>query len=130
MRYTLWFVLVQCVQAYDCLVGKDFLKGIRDIIGNDPSVSEGDVYFKPFTGSFTNIQGEDDQKIQQVSYCLTDSACGHWEAYSRTDIPLSELSCNQFCFIDSATKKYVPSSIYSPHNPPEAYLSCGWETCS
>jgi hypothetical protein len=33
-----------------------------------------------------------------------DNACGHWDAYSTTNVPLSDLSCNKFCYIDKDSR--------------------------
>lgn len=109
------------------LMGNDFLQGIKDIIGSDPNVPKDQIDYKPFGGSFTNLDPQDD--ISYVSYCMTDKACGHFEAYSQKDVPLYLLDCNQFCYIDKISKKYESSKIYYPENPPEFYLNCGWETC-
>lgn len=109
------------------VVGYEFLEGIRDIIGVDPNISPQEVEIKPFVGSFSNLNPTDD--VSQVSYCLTDNACGHFEAYQRKDIPLSLLSCNHFCYIDKETHMYRTSEVYGIDDPPLFYLNCGWETC-
>ena len=117
------------MQAEDCLVGRSFLQGIRTIIGADPNVPSQEVYWKPFTGSFSTIKSEQDKALQTTKYCLTDNACGHWDAYSKDNVPLTDLSCNSFCYISSQTGKYVWSKEFTVEHPPASYLSCGWETC-
>lgn len=117
-------------RSEECYQGIIFLEGIRSIIGADPHVSQQEIQNKPFTGSFTTITNEYDPLLMETSYCMTDNACGHWEAYSQPDVPLSVLECNSFCYISKSTGKYVSSTIYSTNNPPASYLNCGWETCS
>lgn len=112
-----------------CLRGTEFLHGIQTIIGADPHVSSEEVRYKPFVGSFSTIQTEQDETLFNTSYCMTDNACGHWDAYSRPDVALSDLSCNSFCYIPTTEIRFVKSSLYSPSNPPPSYLNCGWETC-
>lgn len=112
-----------------CLQGLDFLYGIRSIIGVDPNVPPHEVEYKPFVGSFSTIRSADDCVLTNTSYCMTDNACGHWEAYSKYDVPLSSLSCNSFCFIPTTEQRFVKSAIYTTENPPHSYLNCGWETC-
>jgi len=129
MKWVLFLMTIMMTRADDCLEGQLFLDGIRSIIGADPNVPHQEVQYKPFTGSFSTIKNENDPSLQTTSYCITDNACGHWEAYSRPDVPLSELNCNSFCYISKTTGKYVKSNIYSIQNPPDSYLSCGWETC-
>lgn len=130
MRWTSFLQLFAMVTASeDCLEGHLFLQGIRSIIGADPSVSSQEVFYKPLSGSFTTIHTEDDPMLLTTRYCMTDNACGHFEAYSSPDVPLSELNCNLFCYIAASTGKYVQSQIYTTNVPPESYLNCGWETC-
>lgn len=112
-----------------CLQGLDFLHGIQAIIGVDPNVPPHEVEYKPFVGSFSTIRSADDCVLTNTSYCMTDNACGHWEAYSQYDVPLSSLSCNSFCFIPTTEQRFVKSAIYTTENPPHSYLNCGWETC-
>jgi hypothetical protein len=109
------------------LTGNDFLQGIKNIIGSDPNLPRNEIDYKPYVGSFTNLNPGDD--LDNVSYCLTDGACGHFEAYSQKDVPLSLLNCNHFCYIDKNLRKYVTSQLFSIENPPDKYLNCGWETC-
>lgn len=111
----------------NCLQGNDFLQGIKNIISNDQNLPRDEIDYKPFVGSFTNLNPNDD--LKNVSYCLTDNACGHFEAYSQKNIPLYLLNCNLFCFINQKSKKFVESKIYSIDYPPKIYLNCGWETC-
>lgn len=113
----------------DRLYGQAFLDGIRTIIGADPNVPPQEVQVKPFVGSFSTIKSEDDPSLPTTMYCMTDNACGHWEAYSRPDISLQDLSCNSFCYISKSTGKFVKSEKYTTENPPPSYLNCGWETC-
>lgn len=113
----------------ECLQGVEFLNGIRSIIGVDPNVSPQEVQYKPFVGSFSTIHSEEDTLLTSTTYCMTDNACGHWNAYSQPDVPLSDLSCNSFCYIPKSTRLFTKSAIYSPENPPSSYLNCGWETC-
>ena len=127
--FQFFFTLASVVAAKDCLVGKEFIDGIREIIGMDPNVPKDELPYKPFTGSFSTMKSEDDPMLAQTSYCMTDNACGHWDAYSRPDVPLEDLSCNIFCFIDAESRRYVKSDLYTIQNPPQSYLSCGWETC-
>jgi hypothetical protein len=115
-------------EADGLLMGHDFLEGIRGIIGVDPNVPPNEVQYKPFVGSFSTIANEEGLP-ENVSYCMTDNACGHWDAYSRSDVPLTDLSCNSFCYIPASTRRYTKSNRYSTDNPPPAYLNCGWETC-
>jgi len=109
------------------LRGNDFLQGIKDIIGKDPNVSPSEVQVKPFVGSFCNVNPND--SLENVSYCMTDNACGHFEAYSQKDVPLYLLACNQFCFIDLTTRMFQTSQWFTIESPPPYYLNCGWETC-
>lgn len=121
-------VLVTCA-AEDCLHGGAFLQQIRTIIGADPNVPAQERQGKPFTGSFSTVKSDDDPSLASTSYCMTDNACGHWDAYSRPDVPLSDLSCNSFCYIPVSTGRYAMSEVHTVDNPPSSYLSCGWETC-
>lgn len=118
---------VRILAAENGLKGYAFLEGIKRIIGADPNLPPGEVEYKPFVGSFTNLSPADD--LSNVSYCLTDQACGQPDAYSRNDVPLDLLGCNHFCYIDATTGKYVQSAEYSTDAPPTQYLNCGWETC-
>ena len=111
------------------LYGYDLLNGIKEIIGSDPNLPRNEIDYKPFVGSFSTIKTVDDPKLLTTSYCLTDNACGHFEAYSRDDVPLYLLECDKFCYIDKNTKKYEYSEIYTVDNPPPSHLNCGWETC-
>ena len=111
------------------LSGSDFLEGIREIIGRDGLLSSNDLQYKPFMGSFANIKSDTDPMLKETAYCMTDNHCGHFEAYSESGVPLSDLACNKFCYIDSNTKYYATSQVYTIDNPPETYLCCGWETC-
>jgi len=111
------------------LSGNEFLAGIREIIGRDGLLSENDLQYKPFMGSFANIKSDSDPMLQATAYCMTDNHCGHFEAYSESNVALSDLACNKFCYIDSNTKYYATSQVYTIDNPPETYLCCGWETC-
>ena len=111
------------------LIGHDFLQGIQDIIGSDPNVPKDQIPTKPFGGSFSTIQSPDDPNLNTTSYCLTDDACGHYDAYSSRDVPLSLLGCNIFCYIDKDTREYQPSQEFDIEHPPASYLNCGWETC-
>lgn len=113
----------------ECLVGNEFIDGIRAIIGLDPSVPKDQIHYKPFTGSFSTIKSDDDPNLSDTSYCMTDNACGHWEAYSESNVALEKLACNKFCFIDKQSRKYVQSELFTIQHPPTHYLSCGWETC-
>lgn len=116
----------------ECLKGIDFLNGIKTIIGADPNVPSHEVELKPFVGSFSTIKTQEDKLFSNTTYCMTDNACGHWDAYSRQDVPLSDLNCNSFCFIPISTTtglRFMTSTTYSPENPPSSYLNCGWETC-
>ena len=122
-------LLPQFAASKDCLMGNEFIDGIRTIIGLDPSVPKDQIHYKPFTGSFSTIKSDDDPKLSYTSYCMTDNACGHWEAYSDSNVPLEKLACNKFCFIDKQSRKYVESKTFTVQNPPNHYLSCGWETC-
>lgn len=127
-----WFlisIMAITARCEECLKGHSFLEGIRSIIGVDPNVPPQEVQWKPFTGSFSTIKSEDDPALSTTTYCLTDNACGHWEAYSTNDVPLSDLACNSFCYISKNTGKFIKSNLYSPSNPPRSYLNCGWETC-
>lgn len=117
------------IQQPEGIIGENFLHGIQAIIGADPNVPADQVKYKPFMGSFANVKSEDDPALASTSYCLTDNACGHFEAYSQTGVSLSDLGCNKFCFIDKNSKRYVPSAKYTIQNPPKNYLCCGWETC-
>lgn len=111
-----------------CLKGDGFLEGIRAIIGQDPNLPHDELVYKPFVGSFSTFKPGDD--LSGIRYCLTDNACGHYEAYSQDDVPLEELACDRFCFIDPRSRYFVASSVYTPANPPpEGHLNCGWETC-
>ena len=112
----------------DCLHGHDFLRGIKSIIGADPNVPLNEVNYKPFVGSFSTIKNENDITAN-VSYCLTDNACGRLDAYSRSDVPLTDLYCNSFCYIPRRTRRYTKSTRYTIDDPPSVYLNCGWETC-
>jgi len=112
------------------VTGYEFLQGIRDIIGSDPNLPRSEVETKPLSGSFSTLHSPEDEGLEDVSYCLTDQSCGHPEAYSIPDVPLSDLQCNKFCFIDRQTRRYAPSLLYSTDNPPPSYLNCGWETCN
>lgn len=114
-------------KAEECLEGTQLLEGIRSIISRDPSVPPQEVIYKPFTGSFSTIKSDDDPALSTTKYCMTDDACGHFEAYSRPDVPLQDLSCNIFCYISKSSGNYVQSTIYSINNPPTSYLNCGWE---
>jgi len=100
--------LLVSTQSEECVEGQLFLEGIRSIIGMDPNVPHDEVQWKPFTGSFSTIKSEDDPTLATIQYCLTDNACGHWEAYSQPDVPLSDLSCNSFCYISKSSRTYVP----------------------
>ena len=111
------------------LSGSDFLNGIREIIGRDGLLSENDLQYKPFMGSFANIKSDNDPNFKGTAYCMTDNHCGHFEAYSESTVPLADLACNKFCYIDSNTNYYATSQVYTIQNPPETYLCCGWETC-
>ena len=128
-NYFLLWAMVLCVRSEECLKGRGLLEGIRSIIGTDPNVPPQEVQWKPFTGSFSTIRNEEDPALQTTQYCMTDNACGHWEAYSRPDVPLSDLSCNSFCYVSSSTRKFQKSQTYTPDHPPPSYLNCGWETC-
>lgn len=124
-------IFLLCVLTYaeePCLSGIEFLNGIRNIIGADPQIKPEDARYKPFVGSFSTFQ-EENQVLNSTSYCLTDNHCGHWDAYSRRDVPLQLLSCNSFCYISKDTRKFKTSSKYSITNPPSSFLNCGWETC-
>jgi hypothetical protein len=80
----------------DGLQGKAFLDQLRVIISNDPYITPQQVQWKPFMGSFSTMQDESDPRLANVKYCITDTSCGHVEAYSRTDVPLSALApCNK-----------------------------------
>jgi len=111
------------------LFGGDLLAGIREIIGRDGLLSEGDLQYKPFMGSFANVKSDSDPLLASTAYCMTDNHCGHMEAYSESTVPLGELQCNKFCYIDEDTHYYKTSSLYTLQNPPDTYLCCGWETC-
>lgn len=111
------------------LLGGDLLAGIREIIGRDGLLSEGDLQYKPFMGSFANVKSDSDPLLASTAYCMTDNHCGHMEAYSESTVPLGELQCNKFCYIDEDTHYYKTSSLYTLQNPPDTYLCCGWETC-
>jgi hypothetical protein len=131
MKFLLILLFLTRIRSEEeCYKGVMFLEGIRSIIGADPNVPQQEIQYKPFTGSFSTIGSEYDPLLLETKYCMTDNACGHWEAYSRPDVPLLDLGCNSFCYISKASGKYVPSTIYSTNNPPESYLNCGWETCS
>lgn len=112
------------------LVGIELLNGIKAIISSDPAIPRTEIEVKPFVGSFSTIKSKEDPNLGNAAYCMTDNACGRNDAYSRSDIPLSELSCNKFCYIDTASKKYRESKMHSIQNPPRQYLSCGWSTCN
>lgn len=130
MRKWWWSILAVAVAAQeDGLQGQAFLDGIWSIIGADPNVPRDEVFVKPFTGSFTTIQ-QDEPLPEDLAYCMTDNACGHWDAYSRPDVPLEDLACNSFCTISPSSHTYVQSSVYTIQNPPPYYLNCGWETCN
>lgn len=129
MKYLIALLYISIIKADECLVGKELLDGIRNIISADPNVPKEEIKYKPFTGSFSTIKSENDPLLESTSYCMTDNACGHWEAYSRPDVPLSELNCNNFCYISKSTRKYTKSQMFSMENPPESFLNCGWETC-
>jgi hypothetical protein len=111
------------------LVGMALYEGIKSIIGADPNLPRDQVASKPFMGSFSTIKSQDDAGMATTGYCMTDNACGHFEAYSSTGVPLSELQCNKFCYVDPSTKKFKTSQKYTVQNPPASYLCCGWETC-
>lgn len=113
----------------DRLEGNEFLEGIRSIIGADPNMPQDQVFYKPLSGSFSTIHDDNDPLLHETSYCLTDNHCGHWEAYGSNNVPLSDLSCNKFCYIDRNTWKYRESVVHNVNNPPSSYLNCGWETC-
>lgn len=115
------------ILQHPCLRGEDLLHGIQAIIGQDPNLPRQELDFKPYVGSFSTYNPGDD--LSQVSYCLTDNACGHFEAYSQKGVPLSLLNCNHFCFIDAETHRFVQSQHFTPDNPPDTFLNCGWETC-
>jgi hypothetical protein len=66
------------------------------------------VDYKPFMGSFANVHNRDDPAFQGTGYCLTDNACGHNEAYSGPGVPLSDLQCNKFCYIDRESRRCAP----------------------
>ena len=123
-------LVVQSQEEQNRLSGYDFLVGIQDIIGSDPTLPRDQIGTKPFSGSFSSIQSTADSHFESTSYCLTDKACGHWEAYSRPDVPLTLLDCNTFCFIDENTRRYRESQDYTVHHPPRSFLNCGWETCA
>lgn len=122
-------MMLVIVRGDECLRGIEFLNGIRTIIGADPNVPPQEVQYKPFVGSFSTIKTEQDEQLSNTSYCMTDNACGHWDAYSRTDVSLSDLNCNSFCFIPTTETRFVESNLYTVDNPPPSYLNCGWETC-
>jgi len=129
MKYLFFSICLALARSEEeCYKGVVFLEGIRSIIGAD--IPQQEVQYKPFTGSFSTIKNDYDPLLVETKYCMTDNACGHWEAYSQPDVPLAELGCNSFCYISKASGKYVPSTIYSTNNPPDSYLNCGWETCS
>ena len=110
------------------LKGSAFLQGIKDIISRDNNVPREQIEYKPFVGSFTNLEPSDN--LENVSYCMTDDACGQSDAYSKRDVPLDLLGCNDFCYIeDEEPRSYSRSQIYTTDYPPEIYLNCGWETC-
>lgn len=111
------------------LVGQELLESIKSIIGSDASLPRDQIESKPFMGSFANIKSKDDPNFAKTGYCMTDNHCGHMDAYSRSDVPLSDLQCNKFCYVDRQTRKYKPSTKYTAQNPPSHYLCCGWETC-
>ena len=47
-------------------------------------------------GSFSTVRNDDDPRLAGVSHCLTDTSCGHVEAYTQTDVPLALLGpCNK-----------------------------------
>lgn len=114
-----------CIE--DGLKGNDFLRGIKDIIGKDPNLPRNEIDIKPYGGSFSNLNPTD--SLEDVQYCLTDNACGHFEAYSEKNVPLYLLSCNHFCYIEKTNRQFRQSEIYTIENPPLFYLNCGWETC-
>lgn len=110
------------------LTGLEFLAGIKQIIGRDGLVPTDQIDSKPFVGSFTNLSPTDN--LDNVSYCMTDDACGQSNAYSSKDVPLALLGCNDFCYIARENPTtYSISYIYTTENPPDKYLNCGWETC-
>jgi hypothetical protein len=121
--------MMTCVAALeDGLKGMEFLEGIKHIIGADNQVPSDQIDYKPFVGSFTNLNPTDN--LDNVSYCMTDDACGQPNVYDRKDVPLSVLGCNNFCYIATTNPAtYSISHIYTTQNPPDKYLNCGWETC-
>lgn len=127
-QWIMMVAVVMMVRGEKCLKGHDFLEGIKTIIGADPNVPYDEVQYKPFVGSFSTIKNVYEMN-SNVSYCLTDNACGHWDAYSRPDIPLTDLDCNSFCYIPTRTERYTKSQRHTIDNPPKMYLNCGWETC-
>ena len=130
MKWLLMLLVLGVIRGEEeCLHGTEFLNGIRTIIGADPNLPRSELQYKPFVGSFSTIKSEDDKSLATTKYCMTDNACGHWDAYSRPDVPLSDLGCNSFCYISRVTGRFAKSSRYSPSNPPSSYLNCGWETC-
>jgi hypothetical protein len=47
-------------------------------------------------GSFSTVRGDNDPRLANVQYCITDTSCGRVDAYTRTDVPLIELApCNK-----------------------------------
>lgn len=117
-------------QATEGLSGIELLNGIRNIIGADNKLAPNEAEIKPFIGSFSTIKDKNDPNLSVTGYCMTDNACGRSDAYSRSDVPLSQLQCNKFCYIDLVTRKYQESKIFSIQNPPQHYLNCGWSTCN
>lgn len=125
----IWMVFLSVVCGEECLEGVALLDGIRTIIGADGLVPPDELHVKPFVGSFSTIKTEDDTALASTTYCMTDNACGHWDAYSSSDVSLTDLSCNVFCYIPKSTGHYTKSNEYTTSHPPPSYLNCGWETC-
>jgi hypothetical protein len=124
------FIFPFFIFSANALCGFELLNGIKQIIGADPNLPRNEIDYKPFSGSFSSIKSVQDPNFNTTCHCMTDNACGHFEAYSRSDVPLYLLDCNKFCYIDSATLTYKPSDDYSINHPPKSYLNCGWETCN
>lgn len=104
-------------------------EGVKNIIGADWAIPRDQVNAKPFMGSFSTIKSADDPLLANTGYCMTDNACGRFDAYANAGVPLSDLQCNKFCYVDANTKKFQQSQIYNMQNPPATFICCGWETC-
>lgn len=47
-------------------------------------------------GSFSTIKGRNDPHLATTCYCMTDGACGHFEAYSEYLVVLVKVVAEQW----------------------------------